>query len=271
MRTVYVRRRRFYHPFSNAAFLQDDMQFSILRATSQYWGGSLIIGQGIQVPVFLYTILYIGDKLVPLYIAHLVENCANIRVYVENANFLGEKAFWRNSRMSLFDCYPDTSGAIHSHLLRCLFYDAVPSVQLTRVGGAGMVPSGLEVSNRQFSAITHSVDNQFGKPASDFALTCADVDVAVVDVLVSGLAVSLLTLLRYDEYAGIRHFPRGNSQQVPVPKSRTSFFDAHIWQGMSSISVVVAAIDFLLPTQVHVGVRYPDPRLVAGSGPGVSW
>ena len=34
-------------------------------------GGSLIIGQGIQVPVFLYTILYIGDKTLFHYILHI--------------------------------------------------------------------------------------------------------------------------------------------------------------------------------------------------------
>ena len=51
-------------------------------------GCPFIVGQGVQVPVFLYTVLYIGDKtLFHYYIAHLVENCANIRVYIENANF----------------------------------------------------------------------------------------------------------------------------------------------------------------------------------------
>lgn len=61
-------------------------------------------------------------------------------------------------------------------------------VQLTRVGEFAHGPIGFGSVEGQLSAITHNVDNQFGKPADSNFLTCADVDVAVADVLVSGLA-----------------------------------------------------------------------------------
>ena len=58
--------------FSDAARFKDDMQFFYFAGyILVLQGGSLIIGQGIQVPVFLYTILYIGDKTLFHYILHI--------------------------------------------------------------------------------------------------------------------------------------------------------------------------------------------------------
>ena len=75
--------------FLDAARFKNDMQlFYFAGYILVLQGCPFIVGQGVQVPVFLYTVLYIGDKtLFHYYIAHLVENCANIRVYIENANF----------------------------------------------------------------------------------------------------------------------------------------------------------------------------------------
>ena len=58
--------------FLNAARFKDDMQlFYLAGYILVLQGGSLIIGQGIQIPVFLYTILYIGDKTLFHYILHI--------------------------------------------------------------------------------------------------------------------------------------------------------------------------------------------------------
>ena len=58
--------------FSDAARFKNDMQFFYFAGyILVLQGGSLIIGQGIQVPVFLYTILYIGDKTLFHYILHI--------------------------------------------------------------------------------------------------------------------------------------------------------------------------------------------------------
>lgn len=58
--------------FSDAARFKDDMQFFYFAGyILVLQGGSFIIGQGIQVPVFLYTILYIGDKTLFHYILHI--------------------------------------------------------------------------------------------------------------------------------------------------------------------------------------------------------
>ena len=128
-------------------------------------------------------------------------------------------------------------------------------VQLTRVGEFAHGPIGFGSVEGQLSAITHNVDNQFGKPADSNFLTCADVDVAVADVLVSGLAGVFEVYVLHDEYAGIRHFlaPEEFAQRSSrTPKPDFFFADAVFGKYVQYLSVAVAAIDSFYRTQVHV-------------------
>ena len=87
--------------------------------------------------------------------------------------FRGKKHFMQIPPLSLFIVIQVP--AVHPLYTFFDVYFMMPAqcVQLTRVGKFAHGPIGFGSVEGQLSAITHNVDNQFGKPADSNFLTCA--------------------------------------------------------------------------------------------------
>ena len=128
-------------------------------------------------------------------------------------------------------------------------------VQFRRIGKFSHGSVRFTAVKSQFTLIADCIYNQSGQFADCNFFAGTYIDVAVADVLVSGLAGVFEVYVLHDEYAGIRHFlaPEEFARRSSrTPKPDFFFADAVFGKYVQYLSVAVAAIDSFYWTQVHV-------------------
>ena len=114
---------------------------------------------------------------------------------------------------------------------------------------------GFGTVEREFSLITYGVHNQLGQLADRDFLACADVDVAVANIFITGLVGVFEVYVLHNEYTGICHFfaPEEFAQwRAGSPEFDFLVADAVFGKYVQYFCVAVAAADTFYGTLVHV-------------------
>ena len=128
-------------------------------------------------------------------------------------------------------------------------------VQFAWIGEFAHGAVGFGTVEREFSLITYGVHNQFGQLADRDFLACADVDVAVANIFITGLVGVFEVYVLHNEYTGICHFfaPEEFAQwRAGSPEFDFLVADAVFGKYVQYFCVAVAAADTFYGTLVHV-------------------